>query len=236
MAWKALDSSVFAMLVLVLLPGYVVGGLCSDVERMAGFTEEHLVTHDYFDKYYVNSQRGEYFVLAVKYLETGFKPLVQVLRDFKQHAEFLPGYREIKVSDIDENSAVTGIRVKPDFSFWESRFSTLVELETTGSSHLQCWRQLDEEDPRVIEAFNFAPSINHGYWRVSTDKDKGMVMRYFTAIKPPIAIPGFVYRSMIKKSYREVFESIIGRAKLVTGKDGRSSENATPDTFRILDH
>lgn len=193
-----------------------VSGVCQRVEAEDSFAATDRVNSGYFDDYYIRSRRGIYFIRAVKHLSLTFSRAVKVLSKFEQYPQFMPGYKGIRVRRAADGVIYTAIRFRPDFSFFESRFTNRVEIAQFSAGYRQCWWQLQAKDPAAMEEFRAAPKVNHGYWRVTHTANGEVELRYFSAIDPPIPLPGFLYRHVVTNSYQEVFEHLVGRIRAET--------------------
>lgn len=200
-----------------LLPVMGAAGVCADVEALESFADKHREKNHYFKDYYLRSRKGVYFILATKKLRLDFTRAGEVMGNLDRYAEFMPGYKRIRVTRADDGSIYTAIRFQPDFSFFESRFTNQVELLQSETGYRQCWRQLDAKDPRVVEKHRRAPVVNRGYWRITPGEDGYIELRYFSSIQPPIPIPGFIYRHVAESSYQEVFERLVAQIRAEGG-------------------
>jgi hypothetical protein len=200
-----------AALCVALLPTAAFCGVCEKVEVDDSFAASDHLKSAYFDDYYIRSEGGVYYIRATKRLTVTMSRATKVLSALESYAQFMPGYKGIRMKRSPDGAIYTAIRFRPDFSFFESRFTNEVEIARLPASYRQCWWQLLQKDPRVMEEYRSPPKLNHGYWRVTPIADGAVELRYFSAIEPPIPIPGFIYRYVVTNSYQEVFEHLVAR-------------------------
>jgi len=212
-AARQIESLLLAALCATPCSAAAISGVCQRVEADDAFTLADRVKSDYFDDYYIRNRDGAYYIRATKRLSLTFTRAAKVLSGLERYAQFMPGYSRIRVVRNPDGAIYTAIRFQADFSFFESSFTNRVEILQSPAGYRQCWWQLQAHDPAVIEEFRRAPKVNHGYWRVAPAAGGGVVLRYFSVIKPPIPIPGFFYRYVVSNSYREVFEHLADRIR-----------------------
>lgn len=206
-----IKGSVYPILALILWSSTGIAGICQSVEPNEEFRGSHRENSEFFDEYFVRDDDGTYRILAILKLRASMEQVVAIMNDLESFDEFMPGYRRIRVIRDEHGAIYTAIRFRPDFSFFESRFTNEVEVQHRSQDYRQCWSQLSDGDSRVVEEHAKAPKVNQGYWRVTPISAKQIELRYFSTIKPPIALPAFISEYVLKVSYREVFESIVGR-------------------------
>lgn len=107
---------------------------------------------------------------------------------------------------------LTGIEFRPWFSPFVSRFTTEVQKIYEYREYRQCWLQLAPDDPGVLESFENAPSVNRGFWWLIDRGDGFVDMHYFSVIRPPLSLPDWLYKLIVKNSYQDVFEAMIKEA------------------------
>jgi len=200
-------------ILLFSVPVISSAAICDDNEALLKLSDDNRVRHDYFDDYYISRHKGVYRIFSRKRLKLDFSTLVRVMDRHEDYPAFMPGYRQIKVHRNPNGQVLTAIRFRSTFSPFTSRFTNRVEMEHNEVEYQQCWHQLDENDELVIEEFAKAPKINQGFWRVVGLDNDLVEITYFSMIKPPVSIPGFLYKRIVKGSYQEVFERLIERTR-----------------------
>ena len=217
MSWKRRPTLSAALLCLGLscatAAGGVQAGLCEDNQALLDYADDDRVASDYFDAYFIARHGKVYHIHARKRVELDFATLLRVMETHEEHPDFMPGYRWIEVVRNPDGETLTALRFRSTFSPFTSRFTTLVETSAIDREYQQCWRQLEPDDPRVIEEFSNAPRVNQGIWRFVILDDGTVEMNYFSLIRPPVSIPSWLYKNIVKGTYQEVFEKIILRAR-----------------------
>lgn len=198
---------------LYMLPAITFASLCNDNHALMQVAEEDRVSSDYFDAYFISMHRGVYHIQAKKQVALDFTTLKEVMEAHEDHPEFMPGYRRVKVVRNSDGELLTGLKFRTSFSPFTSHFTTVVETTDSNQEYQQCWRQLEEDDPRVIEEYSMAPKTNQGLWSLRKLEDGIVEVNYFSMIKPPVPIPSFLYKRIVKDSYRDVFKQIIRRTR-----------------------
>ena len=205
-------SIVFGIVV-ALLPLIAKAEICAEIEALKNFSANDRIKSDYFDEYSVSRKAGVYHVYSRKQKRLEFSNLVAVMARFEDYPRFMPGYKGIQVKQGTKGEVLTAIRFRPAFSPFTSQFTNRVEIVDIDNEYKQCWSQLDEKDEQVIEDFKSAPLTNKGIWRFIKKKPGVVEIHYFSVIEPPLSIPGWLYRKIIKNSYEEVFKAIISTAQ-----------------------
>lgn len=193
-------------------PAIVAAGICKDNQTLLELDEKDRVSSDYFDSYYISSKKRAYYIYASKRVPLKLPTLTRVMEDYTAYPEFMPGYRAITMERNTDGNLLTGIEFRAKFSPFTSRFTTEVESSREALEYKQCWLQLKSDDARVIEAFENAPRVNRGFWQLIDRGDGHIEMNYFSVIRPPVPIPGWLYKIIVKGSYLEVFDAIIKQA------------------------
>jgi ribosome-associated toxin RatA of RatAB toxin-antitoxin module len=194
-------------------PSLAFEGLCSDSLAQINLSNDDRVISDYFDDYLISRHGGVYHIFSNKQVQLNFTKLVQVMEAPEHYPKFMPGYRGIKIVRTTEGELLTAISFRTEFTPFTSRFTTLVETTSSDREYQQCWRQLDENDPRVIEEFSMAPKTNQGFWQFRKMASGMIEMNYFSMIKPPVPIPAFLYKRIVESSFKDVFKHIIQRTR-----------------------
>ncbi len=201
------------LLTIIFFPAFANAGICTGVESSDVFTEHHRQNNDYFNIFLIRKENKIYYVRAIKLVRISFLPVVDVLNNLDEHSKFMPGYRATKVIRKNDGRVYTGIKFQADFSFFESHFTNEIEVNQTDDRYQQCWLQLDANHQEVIEKYKAAPLENSGYWLATRQGDNLVEIRYFAVIRPPVKLPLFLYRYIVKKSYQQLFESLLLRLK-----------------------
>lgn len=199
-------------LVLAALPLAGMARICSEVEALKDFSESDQLRSGYFDEYFIKKQQRVFHIHFRKRIQLDFSAIKHVLNGLEDYPEFMPGYKAIKVKRNSDGEILTGIRFRPSFSFFVSRFTNQVEISDGTEVYKQCWQQLEENDKRVIEEHKSAPVVNKGYWRLEKKEDDEIEISYFSVIQPPLPIPAWLYRRIVKGSYEEVCRKVVMRA------------------------
>ena len=207
------DVALLCLGLIYAAPSIAYAGLCDDNLAQMSISSDDRVTSDYFDDYFISQHGSVYHIFSNKQVQLNFTTLVQVMEAPEHYPEFMPGYRGIKIVGNPDGELLTAISFRTGFTPFTSHFTTLVETTSSDSEYQQCWRQLDENDTRVIEEFSMAPKTNQGFWRFKKTASGEIEMSYFSMIKPPVPIPGFLYKRIVKSSYKDVFEQIIRRTR-----------------------
>lgn len=197
---------------ILLKPVNTLADICQEVADQFYFAEKSSVETSYFEKYLLGKKKDVYYIHAIKTTKTEFNKLVQLFQDLDSYPEFMLGYKDIKVRHLSETDKLTSIKFDPPLSPFTSQFTNEVQAIIEQDSYQQCWRQLAENDKRLEEKNNNAPILNKGYWRLNNLGKEGTRISYHIAIEPPISMPLFLYRMIVKDSYEEIFDRIIKRA------------------------
>ena len=195
------------------MPLIAAADICVENQALMHFLEQDRVASDFFDSYYITRKNGVYHIYCNKRIRLQFSTLTWVMEGHEEYPKFMPGYKAIKVERNSEGKLFTAIKFRASFSPFTSRFTTQVETSNKEFEYRQCWLQLDRNDSRVIEEFKSAPRVNQGFWLLVKLDDGIIEMNYFSAIQPPVSIPGWLYKKIIKGSYEDVFEAIISRVQ-----------------------
>lgn len=125
------------------------------------------------------------------------------------------GYGAIKVVEESESEYLTSVHfVAPlPIVHFESVFTNEVEIQSDVSVYKQCWQQLPEDDERVLEEFEGAPKVNRGYWLVENLGNHRAKLTYHSIIRPPLPLPLWLYKFVVKNSYVATFKKIIKRTE-----------------------
>ena len=208
-----MNPSVLSICALCLvLPAASIAGICDENQALMDFSEQDRVQSEYFAAYYITRKKKVYYIYANRRVFVPLQRLVEVMDAFTDYPEFMPGYRDIKIATGDEDELLTAIKFRADFSPFTSHFTTQVESHRDATEYKQCWQQLKPDDTRVIEEYRSAPRVNQGFWWLTEAGDGMVEMNYFSVIRPPVSIPGWLYESIVKGTYAEVFDAIIHRA------------------------
>ncbi len=210
-----------------------MAGLCSKVDTANSFNTSDRVTSDFFDEYFVQERDDRYYIYANKMARLDFASATNVMSNLKSHPSFIPGYQSIKVMHGPDKEILTGIRFRADFSPFSSRFTNEVEIIDQQDHYKQCWEQLEAGDLRVIEDLKNAPKVNMGYWWFEKISESRVEMHYFSVVKPPLAIPSWLYTNIVKGSYEELFDRIIRRIRQVSG-DLPRDEKVAPGNLQSI--
>jgi hypothetical protein len=194
----------------------VQAGVCNEVQTLFQAAESDRVDNDFFDSYYIARKKGVYKVYVSKRVELELVSIAAVMNNLEVFDKFMPGYKDILVRRNPDGEILTAIEFSPSFSPFDSRFTNEVEISESATEYQQCWRQLDSKDNRVTEEFENAPDTNSGFWYIVKISDRSVEITYFSAIKPPVRIPGIVYKWILRNSYKGAFEALIRRAANVT--------------------
>lgn len=232
---KRLHNSITVMLWCVSLaatvPFPVFAGICSHVESLKNFAEADKVESSYFDEYFIKEEEGVFYIRSKKRAQLAFPSLEQVMNALERYPEFMPGYKAIKVKRKPNGIILTAIRFRAPFSPFESRFTNQVEIKNHVGLYEQCWQQLEEDDPRVVESYKSAPLVNKGYWRLEKRQNNEVDISYMSVIRPPVPIPAWLYTFVVKSTYSEIFEKIVNRAEqtaLTSGTEHSSKQAVKP--------
>ena len=63
----------------------------------------------------------------------------------------------------------------------------------------------------MIEDYKRAPLVNKGFWWLMKKDNEEIEISYFSMIQPPLPIPAWLYKQIVKDSYEEVFRKLILR-------------------------
>ena len=190
-------------------------GICDEVQTLFQASASDRVDNDFFDAYHVTRKGGVYKVYASKRVSLELASIAAVMNDLEVFDQFMPGYQDIDVRRDPGSEILTAIEFAPSFSPFDSRFTNEVEIEQGAAGYRQCWRQLDPKDERVQKKFDNAPETNSGFWNILRTGDGRIEITYFSAIEPPVRIPGFLYKWILENSYQDAFEAIIDRTAAV---------------------
>ena len=193
------------------LPLAGMARICSEVEALKDFSESDQVKSDYFDEFFIKKQERVFRIHLIKRMQLDFSTIKHVLSGLEDFPQFMPGYKAIKVKRNSDGEILTGIRFRPSFSPFMSRFTNQVEISDGTKVYKQCWQQLEENDKRVIEQHKSAPVVNKGYWRLEKKENEEIEISYFSVIQPPFPIPAWLYRRIVKGSYEEVYQKLVTR-------------------------
>jgi len=208
---------------ILLSPNNALAEICLDIIDQFYFAEKSSIESSYFDKYLIGKKNSIYYIHAVKTTETDFNNLVEVFKDMDQYPKFMLGYKGIKVRHTSDAIKLTRILFDPPKSPFISQFTNEVEIVSEHSYYLQCWNQLDENDSRVEDKNKNAPVVNKGYWRLHNLNNEGTRISYHIVIEPPISLPLFLYRMLVKNTYVNTFDRILKRAEYLNKIDGAES-------------
>ena len=197
---------------ILLSPAKSLAGICQGVSEKFYYAEKVAIKSSYFEKYLLGKKKGIYYIYAIKTTKTNFLKLVQVFKNMDKYPEFMPGYKEINVRKITETKLLTSILFDPPRFPIISRFTNEVEVISDISNYQQCWRQLADGDSLLEEKNKNAPLINNGFWKLKDLGQNGTRISYHLAIKPPISLPLFLYRMLVKNTYEKTFSRILKRA------------------------
>ena len=186
-------------------------GICDDVQVLFQASESDRVDSDFFDAYHVTRKKGVYKIYAKKRVDLKISSIIAVMNNLEAFDKFMPGYKDILVRKNPNGEILTTIEFSPSFSPVDSLFTNEVEIEELATWYQQCWRQLDSKDKRVTEKFDNAPETNSGFWNITKTGDGYVEITYFSAIQPPVRIPGFLYKWILKNSYQDAFQALIKR-------------------------
>ncbi len=120
------------------LPLAGMARICSEVEALKDFSESEQVKSGYFDEYFIKKQEGVFHIHFRKRMQLDFSTIKHVLSGLENFPLFMPGYKAIKVKRNSDDEILTGIRFRPAFSPFVSRF-TKVEISDGTEVYKQCW-------------------------------------------------------------------------------------------------
>lgn len=194
------------------IPPSAFAGICESNQTSFYYAESSEVDIGYFEKYLIGKRRGTYYIFAVKTVDVNFSRVVNVFQDMKNYPKFMLGFKSITVKRLSDSEILADIHFDAPLSPFVSTFTNEMEIQSNDETYLQCWQQLKEDDPRVIEKYRFAPLRNEGFWHVEKLSDNRTRISYNSVIKPPVWIPKWAYQYFVKNSYVEMFRGIIQRA------------------------
>lgn len=180
---------------------------CQQLKQKPKFDTESKVESDYFNEYYIEKNEDLFTIYAVKEVNVRYDKLIQLMNDFEKLPDFMPGYREIDIKA--GNQIFAGIDFRPDFSPFLSQFTNEVTIYEDSVFYIQTWQQLNEDDAHVIVHNSNAPKLNNGYWQLLLLGNGKVKIEYYMFIKPPVDIPFWLYKWIVKNVYEEVFEAVI---------------------------
>ncbi|MEN8177743.1 MAG: hypothetical protein ABFS39_03905 [Pseudomonadota bacterium] len=216
---------------LLVSPG-CIAGVCTGIEAKNSLTNNDRASSSYFDEYLVRERHDVYFVYASKQVLLDLALARKVMSDLESHPNFIPGYQSIQVITGPDNEILTGLRFRAPFSPFSSRLTNQVEINDEQDRYKQCWEQLEADDSRVLEPHKNAPNINMGYWWFVRLSESSVKIHYFSIVRPPLAIPTWLYTRIVKGSYEDLFERIIERTRQMGENVLWDDKNAEPESRR----
>ncbi len=196
----------------LLLPPPSGADVCQSLGSRPQFGSDSVIENDYFDRYNIENIHGSYYIGATRTETLDLAVLIAVFDDFANWSDISPAYKSIEVRPLTTTLLLTGIRFRPSFSPFTSKFTNRIEVSNEEHIYRQCWRQLDEADEDVIEPYQNEPLENRGSWQVQRIDSQRVRIDYYSVIKPPIPLPAWLYRFVVRNSYVDTFERIIAKA------------------------
>ena len=197
----------------------VDAGLCQEVASRYSFIEADRQPSRYFNDYFIKQLNGVYYIFARKQVRLDYDIATRVMNDLESHPSFIPGYQSIEVVRQRSGEMLTAIRFRAAFSPLTSRFTNRVEILQTQDGYQQCWKQLQADDPRLLETPVHAPGVNLGYWRFDRQSGSMVDIQYFSMLQPPLPLPAWLYSRIVAGQYEGLFDRIIEHILEVTVTD-----------------
>lgn len=206
-------------LTIVLSLSFAFGQVCQKNKEGMDFSQKNMIKNKFFDQFFIEKRLDCYLIHASIISNANYFNLTEVLVDFEKYSEFMPGYKSIKIKKITPARLLACIHFRASFSPFLSVFTNEIEIDSDSSLYKQCWKQLKPNDTLIIKPFKNAPIHNSGSWEIIRLENGKTKTSYFSVIQPPVPIPSWLYRYIVKKSYVNVFKALFKRAKEIKDKD-----------------
>ncbi len=198
--------------VVFINPVNSLANICKNATDNFYYPEKSVIKSSYFEKYLLGKKSGIYYIHAIKTTSIDFLKLVDVLENMEKYSEFMTGYESVNVQQTGSNKFLTRIDFISPFFNISSRFTNEVEIIKYPHSYQQCWNQLADDDSRITGKNKNSPLVNYGFWELQNRGIEGTRISYHLAIKPPISMPLFIYKMLVKRTYVRTFDRILKRA------------------------
>ena len=85
------------IIIILFFPLFIYPSVCDSININYNFSNSSAIESDYFDEYYIEKRENTYFIYATHISDVKFSELVEIIGNFQEYPDFMPGYDSIKV-------------------------------------------------------------------------------------------------------------------------------------------